>query len=246
MRAEPKPQTLADIAYHRIRNMILGGELALGTPISRRGLSEQFGMSPIPVAAALERLHADGLLESRPRSGTRVRVPTRPEILGHYIVREALESQAAQLFAQSSSPRQRTELMKRARRLDRLFAVSPLLKLERAKRLFDMHHEHFLFHMFIAESTGVLELVAALERTQVLIFQWLYNSAAHFDTQPLRWHESLAKALCSGNPATADQEMRRHVRFRRDVVADRIAVYTEAEAGAALGFRLRRERRASG
>ncbi len=235
-----KRGTLAARAYERIRDMILCGDLPLGAPISRRQLAECLGMSALPITTALDRLKAEGLVESRPRSGTRVRIPAEQEILGHYIVREALESQVARLFAESATAAERADLMKRARRLDMMFASSPLLKLDRSKRLFEIHREHFLFHMSIAEIAGCHELTAALEKNQVLIFQWLYNSAAHFDTLPARWHENLAKVLCAGNPEEADKAMRQHVRFRRDIVAARIAVYHEAESKGAMRFRLRR------
>ena len=52
-------------------------------------------MSFLPVSEALLRLEIEGLLESRPRAGTRVRIPSPEDVQGHYVVREALEVQAA-------------------------------------------------------------------------------------------------------------------------------------------------------
>src|SRR6202041_3947590 len=89
---------LAGEAYVIIRERILRGELAIGQVISRRKIAAELGMSFLPVSEALLRLEHEGLLESRPRAGTRGRVPTRQEVQGHYVVREALESQAAMLF----------------------------------------------------------------------------------------------------------------------------------------------------
>ena len=82
---------LAGEAYVIIRERILRGEVAIGQVISRRKIAAELGMSFLPVSEALLRLEHEGLLESRPRAGTRVRVPTRPDVLGHYVVREALE-----------------------------------------------------------------------------------------------------------------------------------------------------------
>ena len=56
-------------------------------------------MSFLPISEALQRLEHDGLVESRPRAGNRVRVPTAGEILERYQLREALETQSARLFA---------------------------------------------------------------------------------------------------------------------------------------------------
>src|SRR6202167_5750648 len=111
---------LAGEAYAVVRERILRGELALGQVISRRKIAAELGMSFLPVSEALLRLEHEGLLESRPRAGTRVRVPTRQDVQGHYVVREALEAQAAMLFAVHSTREERTELMRLALRVDAL------------------------------------------------------------------------------------------------------------------------------
>src|SRR5579875_1457894 len=92
--------SLAKRAYSDIRNAILRGDLPLGCPISRRNLARDLGMSVVPISDALQRLESEGLVESWPRVGTRVKVPTAQDIRGYYVVREALESQSARLFAQ--------------------------------------------------------------------------------------------------------------------------------------------------
>src|ERR1700676_848379 len=105
---------LAGEAYVTVRERILREELAIGQVISRRKIAAELGMSFLPVSEAMLRLEHEGLLESRPRAGTRVRVPTRPDVRGHYVVREALEVQAAMLFATHATREERTELIKLA------------------------------------------------------------------------------------------------------------------------------------
>src|SRR3989441_9785627 len=100
MKGSAETSSLAAEAYGIVRQRILRGELGLGQVISRRKLAAELGMSFLPVSEALLRLEFEGLLESRPRAGTRVRIPSRDDVRGHYIVREALEGPAAMLFAQ--------------------------------------------------------------------------------------------------------------------------------------------------
>src|SRR5438477_88359 len=121
VRAGKSGMSLAESAYAQIRDGILSGDFPLGESLSRRRLGERLGMSLIPVAEALQRLEREGLVESRARSGTRVRIPTTEEVRGHYIVREALETQAARLFAERADVRQQRELAALARRVDALF-----------------------------------------------------------------------------------------------------------------------------
>src|ERR1041384_4840342 len=104
MKEMPGTPSLAAEAYNVVRQRILRGELVLGQVISRRKLAAELGMSFLPVSEALLRLEFEGLLESRPRAGTRVRIPSRQDVRGHFLVREALEVQAARLFAAVATP----------------------------------------------------------------------------------------------------------------------------------------------
>src|SRR6266478_1994480 len=88
---------LSDQAYLLLREQILRGVFPPSAVLSRRKLAVEFGMSLLPISEALQRLESDGLVESRPRVGTRVRTPTLEEVQGRYVVREALEAQAARL-----------------------------------------------------------------------------------------------------------------------------------------------------
>ena len=78
-------------------------------------------MSVLPVSDALKRLEEDGLVETRARAGTRVKVPTRTDVRELYELREALESQAARLFAERATAAQRRELRACAGHVDALF-----------------------------------------------------------------------------------------------------------------------------
>src|SRR2546425_100300 len=118
MKTSAETSSLAAEAYGVVRRRILRGELTIGQAISRRKLAAELGMSFLPVSEALLRLEFEGLLESRPRAGTRVRIPSPDDIRGHYLVREALEAQAAMLFAQVATKQERAELQKLAARVD--------------------------------------------------------------------------------------------------------------------------------
>jgi DNA-binding GntR family transcriptional regulator len=70
---EPLPAPLLrDGAYDRIRDAILEGTLAPGAPLRPGELADALGLSLTPVREALARLRHEGLVQTRPRSGTRV------------------------------------------------------------------------------------------------------------------------------------------------------------------------------
>ena len=218
---------LGQQAYEKLRVGILDGELPPGSPLSHRKLAQLFGVSTIPVAAALQRLEAEGFVESRARAGTRVKMPTIGEISGNYIVREALESQAARLFAQSATPLQKKRLLrlaKRYRRLDKQVTPSREAQAEVEKR-------HVEFHLEIAKATGCQELVSAIEKSRVLLLNWLFSRSGEYVPLPQGWHTRLAEDLSSGQPLSADEAMRLHVTFRRDDILKHFAELEQEAEG---------------
>jgi len=213
---------LTEHAYFLIRKRILNGELPFGANLSRRSLAEELNISIVPVGDALQKLETEGLVESRPRVGTRVRIPTAMAVRGHYLIREALESQAARLFAEKASHAERDEIKRMASQLDVLYLmVAPDASTSR-EQLFSTHEFHMRFHMRVAQCTGCLELSQAIDKNQVLVFNWLYDSSLRDQQSPANWHSELATALVAGDPEEADKAMRRHTSYRMQEVMQRL------------------------
>jgi DNA-binding GntR family transcriptional regulator len=194
--------TLSSEAYESVRRRILRGELPLGESISRREIAAELGMSFLPVSEALMRLELEGLLESRPRAGTRVRIPSRDDVQGHYIVREALETQAARLFSTLATARDRSELKKLAARVDSLAKKGDRVQ-------FLQLHERL--HRRIAECARCPALSHAIEQTHSLASTWLCVSAGAKLEKLDRPHQELAEKLCSHDSEIASEAMRTHV-----------------------------------
>jgi DNA-binding GntR family transcriptional regulator len=220
--------SLCDKAYLAIREEILRGQLRPGTPLSRRRLARELGMSVLPVTDALRRLEGDGLVESRARAGTRVRVPSEKDVRELYELREALETQSARLFAQRATPAQRLELRRLAGQVDVLFSRLEAEGADPAFR-FEVHSRHVEFHMRIAEHAGSSILRQMIERNHVLILNWLFDMAGRRTPLPPGFHAELAEALLAGDPALADAAMRAHVRYGLPEVARHICVLDAPE-----------------
>jgi GntR family transcriptional regulator, rspAB operon transcriptional repressor len=222
------PTSLADEAYLAIRDEILRGRLRPGAPLSRRRLAGELGMSVLPVSDALRRLEEDGLVESRARAGTRVKIPSECEVRELYELREALESQTARLFAERAPQAARRELRRLAEQLDERFAQFAANSDDSAVR-FAVHSEHVRFHMRIAEYAGSRLLTQMIERKHVLILNWLFDVAGRRTALPAGFHSALAEALTSGNPERADSTMRTHVRYGLAEIAGRIGALAASE-----------------
>ena len=222
--------SLSQKAYLHVRAKILSGELALGAALSRRKLAVELNMSFLPISEALQRLEAEGLLESKPRVGTRVRVPDARDIEDRYIMREALETQAARLFAERSTKEEKKEICRMGKHLDGLYKACESISVDRAF-LFSVHTYHMNLHMKIAECARCQTLRDAIENQQVLIFNWLFDTAAQQRTLPSNFHAILTRALASGRPAEADDVMRQHIRHGFEEVKSRIGSLGETLSG---------------
>jgi DNA-binding GntR family transcriptional regulator len=216
-------RTLADGAYVAIRDEILRGQLRPGTPLSRRRLAKQLGMSVLPVGDALRRLEVDGLVETRARAGTRVRIPTETDVRELYELREALESQAARLCAERATPAQCQELQTLAEEVDVLFSRLAVRSDDPAFR-FAVHSRHVQFHMLIAEHARSTLLKQMIERKHVLILNWLFDVTGRRTALPPGFHSRLAEAVVSRDPAKADAAMRAHVRYGLAEIAGQIGL----------------------
>jgi GntR family transcriptional regulator, rspAB operon transcriptional repressor len=222
---------LAAQAYAQLREAILEGRLPPGTPLSRRRLAGDYGMSPVPVGDAISRLETEGLVESRPRAGTRVRIASPEEVHGNYVLREALETHSARLFAESASAAARKRVLGAAQRLDAAYsalAASPDYSASQHARVERGHND---FHMLIARATRIPVLNDAIERSRVLLFNWIFTLTRDLSHFPDRWHGDLAAVLANGIPEAAAEAMRAHVRFRQAEVIRRVQALSRHGSG---------------
>jgi DNA-binding GntR family transcriptional regulator len=194
--------SLAAEAYAVVRQRILSGTIGLGQVISRRKLAAELSMSFLPVSEALLRLEVEGLLESRPRAGTRVRIPSCEDVQGHYVVREALEVQAALRFAQFATARERFELKKLAARVD-------VLGLQSDRMLYQS--VHLKLHSRIAQNARCQALLEAIEKTHALASIWYCVLRQPTPTDSTTRHAELAEALCDGVPQQVADAVRQHL-----------------------------------
>jgi len=198
-------QTLKSRVYETLRQEILSGAIPPGARLVRRLLSQRLGVSPIPVIEALHQLEKDGLVESEPMFGHRVRALSVEAARNDHVLREALECQAARLCAKEATDQQLEALADQAEQLDQILKSDP----EGASH----SEEHLEFHLAVVRSTGYRGLVEALEKLwfrRLMVFNTVNATALGL---PRNWHGQLVNALASREPDQAAKAMREHVRY---------------------------------
>lgn len=208
---KPSSLGLPEQAYQSIREQILRGRFGLGAAISRRQLAIELGMSTVPVSLAFQRLAQEGLIESRPQVGTRIRIPTEADIRDRFVIREALESQSARLFSERASVAERRELRELAEALDTLYLQRESSPGD-TSLVFQVNSQHLQLHMRIAQCSGSVGLCRLVEANDVLVYNWLFDMIGGQPPIPPHFHRDLIADISGTDQAAADAAMRAHIR----------------------------------
>ena len=197
--------TLAERVYRTLHEEIVSGALRPGQRLVRRELSSRLGVSPMLAAEALLRLELDGLVESRPLHGARVRPLTVEVYRGEELLREALECLAARMCAENASNAELAKLMVLAQTVDRVSAQSS----RQSRPGMEMHRQ---IHVDIARCGKAERLAEELDRVWArrhARLKWLDPPGV----VPDDWHKGLIEAIASRDPDRAEAKMREHVRY---------------------------------
>lgn len=216
--------TITTRVYLSLRDEIIAGELEPGHRILRRRISDRLGVSHVPVTEALLKLEIDGLVESRPLLGCRVRPLTLEDVRNDEILREAIECQAVRLCTENASDAELTRLMNHARQLDRVTADAD----PRSKLGMNMHRE---FHLQIAVSSGYPVLADELTRVwfrRLMRLNWIKSSRFH--PVPKDWHEQLVREMLSRDRDCAEKKMREHVQFGQENDKQALEAYLQSDS----------------
>jgi DNA-binding GntR family transcriptional regulator len=86
--------TSVDRVHHDIREAIIDGRFIPGSPLRLNRLTEEFGVSLIPIREALRRLEMERLVETSPNRGARVAGISADDVADVYSLRILLETEA--------------------------------------------------------------------------------------------------------------------------------------------------------
>ena len=73
-------KSLVDQVYEHLLDQIISNKLYYGDNLSIKDISEEFGISTMPVREAIKRLEYDRVVEIKPRSSCHIRTPDATEI----------------------------------------------------------------------------------------------------------------------------------------------------------------------
>jgi DNA-binding GntR family transcriptional regulator len=196
--------SVADLAYERIRGYVLGGELPPGARLGQVELAERLGISRTPVREALRRLAGEGLADFHSNRGFRVADLGLDAVLHRLEVRAILEPGIAALAAGRRTGWD-LDLMKEA-----------IADEEEARDGIEAHDASRRFHIALARASGNEELVRVIESLWLVEVgrRLLFRRSAEPDWQrtDASEHREVLEAVRKGSAADAERLMARHVR----------------------------------
>jgi DNA-binding GntR family transcriptional regulator len=94
---------------------------------------------------------------------------------------------------------------------------------------FVVNSHHVKLHMMIAQHAGSRLLREMIDRSHVLILNWLFDVTGRRTALPVGFHARLADALVSGDSEKADAAMRAHVRYGLSEISGQIRELAASE-----------------
>ena len=143
-----RADSVVDLAYERIRAMVISGEIPPGARLGQVELAELLGVSRTPVREALRRLTGEGLAEFVPNRGFRAASPGLDDVLRRLEVRSLLEPGIARLAA---ARRTHGDLLRLQETIEREETATTRVAAHDASRD---------FHLVLAGASGNPELVS--------------------------------------------------------------------------------------
>lgn len=151
-----RPQLLTELAYERLREGIVAGELKLGEQVSEAQLAQRLGISKTPVREALVRLKMEGLVDIQPQRGTFVFKLT-PEQVGQLCRYRAMIETAALREAAAGNLQELLAGLKK--HVDEMKAAEKAGDLDRLSRIDMNFHYEFIARCANPYLRGAYELI---------------------------------------------------------------------------------------
>ena len=191
---------LQERLYQRIREALLEGRFQPGERLKIRDLAAEWGTSPMPVRAALQRLVAEGALEGEPQRSVRVPLMTRERYQNIFQVRLGLEGLAVELATPHLTPADMAELRDCVQRMD--------LAIEQ-RQVQDYLEANSRFHLRLYGACGNPVLLRSIESLWLQIgpfFNRLFTGA-DLSLRLNDFHEEAFAAIEAGDAKAARKAM---------------------------------------
>ena len=205
------------MAYDRIKELILSNELKAGEPIVERTLCQNLGISRTPIRAAFAELSKEGLVDIVAGHGVFVSKIRFEDMIEVYDIREALECMSMKLLTERITEEEMAHLREIVERMKHLTG-SEFMALD-----MELHTTMALYskNKRLAQNISLIyspiRLMAATAQNDPV----LCSSALHE-------HQEILQAIASHDVDKAVEAMRRHIHSVREYHIKRYFLFSSS------------------
>ncbi|HLZ67847.1 MAG TPA: GntR family transcriptional regulator [Aliidongia sp.] len=225
LRIDNQAVTLHDGLLGRLRDMIIEGELAPGTRLRERELTEWLGVSRTPLREALKVLAAERLIELTPNRGARIASLSEAEIRHMFELMGALESLAGRLAATRVSEAELLELQAMHLQMRAHYVRRDLPAYFRLNQAIHRRIVAAAGNPLLAQAYD--QLAGRIRRPRFLASQW----SAQRWAQAIDEHEGIMAALAARDGPLLSQLLEAHLRHKAETVLKHLAETPVEAAG---------------
>jgi DNA-binding GntR family transcriptional regulator len=208
MISDPLPYSdLSQLAYERLKEMILSGKIKPGEKIVQEKIAETLGVSRMPLHKAFQKLEIELLVDRIPRKGIYAKKMKIREIMDAFECREGLEGIAARRAAANIS----REQLNKMRKLFAPFRNRTAINMKAYQRADQQ------FHDLIMETSQNTVLQKLNNIGEVLIRTYMHGIILPV-LESLNDHLLIIAALESANAEEAERLIRNHSRKARNIL----------------------------
>ncbi|MEH0110434.1 GntR family transcriptional regulator [Tersicoccus sp. MR15.9] len=203
----PPYTSLADEAYHVLRNRLVMLDIPPGAAINEAALAAELGIGRTPVRESLKNLETDHLVVSYPRRGTFATRVDITDLASISDLRRVLEPLAAERAASNAADDQRAAIAAKARQIESM-TEADTAKDNRALMEYDVDVHRLIYRA--ADNPHLEETLVRLDnlvtRIWCLVLHRMPSVAEH-----IREHVALLDAIATGDGARAASLAGEHV-----------------------------------
>lgn len=193
--------TLSELAYKKIKELIIDNVLKPGDKISQEKVANDLGISKIPLIQALTLLSKEGLIQKLPRKGFFVRNFLQKELDDIFAVRSVFEMLGVSALINELSTETEVKLK------EFLSGFEHYYNQKKSKEYYDLDVK---FHYFLIESSKNKIIINLTEEFNILLLCFTKGWVLDWNTS-INQHSEIINSILKKEKIKAELAIRNHI-----------------------------------
>jgi DNA-binding GntR family transcriptional regulator len=200
-------QSVSEVVYDKLKAAVLSDVFIKGERLVELDIAARLKVSRTPVRAALQRLTSEGMLESRGGQGFFVKDYSFDDIREIYLIRESLESLAAERAAHNATDLDIENIRGLISELESAYGNPGVNQSE----IFELHKRFSEAYCRASHMPTLVRMIESLKE-QMTRFRRVSLSGALRKTLALDEHRGMFEAIERKDPKLAGELTRAHIK----------------------------------